>query len=1023
MRIDAGGSVSNYVPPQPAPQTYTAQASDSVTSVAQKYQVTPEELARANSISVTTGLHANQVLTLPPNAVQPAKDDSAPKPQTPAQKTDAAIAAYNAAVTARNNTMQSLPHSAGLRQELSSTITAANTAVDQAKTAMDQAISDEISGQITSRNAGVPPDFRTPTDQLITEFGQNILQRHQGDTAVQSDISASINDYRVKSTADALIPSFTGDWSAADKLKQITLQGQSPEVINAVLANPQVQSWINQAAQDIGQPYNGTKPEDAYWSIDKATQAAGNLQSATDGMPPELATAVTQASMPTIQKIAQLQLTGAGCLVPFDTVQSVLANLGSSDQANAVIQQTAEAYASNPGAVGSLTRGDGDQLESSILASPGYGSAGNPNFAIAFGNALQERGRTQEANAAFDAGAKGVQDYLANNGGSPLKAYEAAHSAADEKDQKLAQLLAQSGPLTYDQKQAFIKAYRNDPDNADAYKADAEAAKTLATYMQNNQASLVFAAGHNQDAAKQLYTMMQDVSQSGQGKTALQFAGYVQNDAAASKAFSKFSDYQSTFLPDAVKSAQGELLIEDNGDTKMAGSDLLKLADPVFKGRNGWNQVKEGFEALSNGDTKAFDAAKFAEGYKEMGVGGKVWAAAGITVDSLNGANADQVSEMINAFSMAGGDVSEVGTGVLQVMADAGRFGAFNASAEAMAKLGAKFVPGLAVVASTSAFAADFNAAKNNPNSAIGAFSALAMAGDVISVMGSFMENFPITSVAGEVVTGIGTLISAPFELVAHVLEGNKEQHEFQEEQVKYLEAAGIEKDTAETLAKDGSALSTFTQQLGLDTNPSKDGLNQAEEILMTHPEVFNQGTNYTQGITDLVKACQIKPADVNDFLTALAKDDPNYVTTFYNQRTMASNPATPLTNAAQLVDRIGSGGFANAKAFVQSHAPDVFSADGNARREADYGYELLTSQQPDQVGNLLKGNHDAAYQAEIINIMKNNGTLSTWIQQVGSGGYGYNGWSQAAVSAVQNAQSAGVLSAGQAQQYIGELG
>ena len=335
MRIDGGGDTSNYIPTTPAPQTYTAQANDSVPSVAQKYQVTPEELARSNGISVNTQLHQNQILILPAHATQPSKDDPAPTPQTPAQKTDAAIAAYEAAVNGTDDTTRNAPHNGALRQDLHT------WDVNHAKTAMDQAISDEIGGQIASRNAGVPPDFRTSADQLITEFGQNILQRHQDDAAAQPDISASIGDYRVKATADALIPSFSGGWSAADKLKRIILQGQPPEVVNAVLADPRVQSWINQAAQDIGQPYNGSKPDEASWDIDKATQAAGNLQSATDGMPPELATAVTQASLPTIQKISQLQLGYMGSQVPFDTVHGVLSSLGDSPQAQSVIDQAA----------------------------------------------------------------------------------------------------------------------------------------------------------------------------------------------------------------------------------------------------------------------------------------------------------------------------------------------------------------------------------------------------------------------------------------------------------------------------------------------------------------------------------------------------------------------------------------------------------------------------------------------------------------------------------------------------------
>lgn len=1011
----SSGSSAPYVAPPPPPPSYKVQPHDTVQSIAQAYSVTPEELARTNGIATSTALTPGQTLTLPANAVPPPPKEQLPSDQSLQQKTSAAVSAYQTAVQQSKQALQNAPHNAGIRSDIAQSEA---SPVDSAQQAMNTAIQNEIAGEIANRNNGVPAQFRTPTSQLIDSFGQAIVQRYQGDPTTQSAVSAGVTNYK----ANTLISAVPDKGSAHDKLQSLStqLQGQPQDVVDQVLADSRVQGWIQAEANQVAQPYANVQPDNVAYAQDQANQAADQLYTATNGLSPTLATAVTQASMPTIQNIAQLQLGGAGSMVPFDTVQSVLASLGNSDQANSVMQQAAEAYA-NLGTASFLTRGGASsELEQSILDSPGYGAAGNPSFAIALGQALQQRGMTTQANAAFDAGAQGVQDYLANNGGSPLKAYDAAHSAAEQKDQKLAQLLAQSGPLTYAQEQSFIKAYRSDPDNAKAYQADADAAKTLASYMQNNQASLIYAAGHNPAAAKQLYSAMQDVAQSGQGETALKFAGYVNNDAAASKAFSQFSDYQSTFLPDAVKSAEGQLLVENGGDTKMAGSELLELADPVFKGHAGWNLVKEGFQAMSEGDTKAFSAASFAEGYKEMGASGKAWAIAAVTVDSLNGANAGQLNEMINAFSMAGGDVSEVGTGVLQVMADAGKFGAYNATAEAMAKLGARFVPGLAMVASTTAFASDFEAAKDNSGSATGAVYALAMAGDMISVIGSFMENFPPAAIAGEVVNGIGTIISAPFELVGHLLEGNKEQQEFQEEQVKYLQAAGISnKDEAEAMAKDGGAINAFAQQAGL--NPQ-----QAQQILMAHPEAFDQGTAYTQPVINLLKACQIKPADADGFLSALAKDNPNYVNVLFNMSTAPGyNSATPLVNNANLVNMIGGGGYANAKAYVQSHAPDVFSADGNARRQADYDYELALSSgamQQSEIGNLLKSNSNAAYQAEIINIMKSNGSLNHWVQQIGAQ-YAYNGWPQAAIGAIQNAQGAGVLSASQAQQYITELG
>lgn len=1003
------------VPQPPQPTSYTVQPHDTVQSIAQAYGVTPEELARSNGLAVTTELAPGQTLSMPGDAVPPSPSQSAPSNPTLQQNTDAAVTAYQNAVQQAKLALQNAPHNAGIREDISRS---GDDQINSAQQALNAAIQDEIAGEIAHRNNGVPAQFCTPADQLTNSFSQAILQRYQGNPAAQSAISTGITNCK----ADIAVASSSGGANATDNLQSLgdKLKGQSPDVINQALSDSRVQGWIHDEANQIAQPYANVPQEQLEGAVDQGTQAMTRLQAATQNLPPALASAITQASMPTIQKVSQLSINQVGGAVPFDTLQNVLAKLGNGDEAKAVIQQAADVYA-NLGAASGLVRRDSadGQLEESILQAPDYGAAGNPNFAIALGNALQERGLNDLAKAAFDSGAHGVQEYLANSDSSPLKQYDAAHSAAEQKDQKLAQLIAQSGPMTNDQEQAFIKAYRSDPDNAKAYQADAAAAKTLATYMQDNQASLVFAAGRNPAAAQQLYGAMKDLAQSGQGEAALRLAGYVDNDAAASKAFNQFSDYHTTFETEAVQAAAGQLLVENGGDTKAAGTQLLQLADPVFKGRAGWNQVKEGFQAMADGDTNAFSAASFAQGYKEMGASGKAWAIAAVTVDSLNGANAEKVSEMINAFSLAGGDVSEVGTGVLKVMADAGKFGTYNATADVMAKLGARFVPGLGVIASTTAFASDIDAATKNAGSATGAVYALAVAGDVVSVLGSFMENFPLTAVPGEIVNGIGTVMAAPFELVGHILEGNKEQQEFQEEQVKYLQAAGIDKEGAEAMAKDGGAINTFAHQLGLSPQ-------QAQQILADHPEAFDQGTPQTQALINVAKACQIQPGDADGFLAALAKDDPNYVDRFYNQMIAPGyTTATPLTNSANLVSMIDQGGFTNARAYVQSHAAQVFSPDGYAQRQAGRDYETALSmgaQQQVQIGNMLRSNHDAAYQTEMISIMKNNGTLDNWVRQISTQDPGV-GWSQAGIAAIRNAQNAGVLSANQAQQYISELG
>ena len=137
--VDAGSSV-RYVPPAnpPAPPPHIVKPQETVASVAKTYQVTPEELARTNHITVDTQLTPGQQLQLPPNAVQPAQTDAAPAtPATPAAKTDAAIKAYQQAVQDRTDATRNMPQNGALRQEIRQ---GADDAVNKARTAMDQAM-------------------------------------------------------------------------------------------------------------------------------------------------------------------------------------------------------------------------------------------------------------------------------------------------------------------------------------------------------------------------------------------------------------------------------------------------------------------------------------------------------------------------------------------------------------------------------------------------------------------------------------------------------------------------------------------------------------------------------------------------------------------------------------------------------------------------------------------------------------------------------------------------------------------
>lgn len=784
-------------PPKPEQKTYVVQPGDTVESIAAQHHVTPQALASANDVAhyasspAANGyrtqyqaLPAGMELVLPPAEVAPDRTDAA---HTPQQKTDAAAKAYQQALKDRDQAMRDAPPDMGMRSVILKT---ENAHVADARAAFDAAVQAEIDGKVADATVGVPPQYQTPAAQLAKTYGDQIVARYADDANLQAAAQTVAHTAQVKATADSLIPGFAGPWTAAEKLQQIDLQGQPQEVVDAVLSDPRVQQWIKQAAADIGKPYEGVGSGNLPGAYRQADAAAKALAAATGNMSPQLTAAVVQASMPTIQKIAQLQ--SSNDILPFDSVYAVLSRVGDDAQGKAAMAQAAQAFADNA-----------DRLPMNFANAPEgvVANAASLNtdarFALALADAFRENGDPATAARVEQAAAAGIGEGLKYQGDGPKAAYEKAHAAAQDKDKHLAELLAKAGPLTKQQTEAYIKAYREDPDNAKVYKADAEAAAHLGSWMKANQRALLFAAGNDPEAAKQLYGMLQDLAQSGQGATALQFAGDIKNDPKAAAAFAKFSDYQADFLPKALTSAQGQLLLESDGNTKEAGNKLLELADPLFKGKDGWDAVRENYARLANGETKAFNAAQFADGYRKMGAAGKAWAVASIMTSTLNGANAGEVSDLIASFATAGANTDGLATGAAQALADAGRLGRFTESAATFAKFASRFVPALGVVASSAAFASDFGkAVDGNPAYAI------ALAGDVFSIIGGVLETTGIGEVPGAIVTGIGAVLSAPFELVGGIIDGNKEAKAFAQEEEKYLKQVGEDDTTSKAMAE-----------------------------------------------------------------------------------------------------------------------------------------------------------------------------------------------------------------------------
>ncbi|WP_158244293.1 hypothetical protein [Trinickia dabaoshanensis] len=873
-----------------------------------------------------------------------------------------------------DDTMRNAPRNAALRQDLLA------WHGDEAEAALDKAIESELSDPAAKSSGNALP-------------GQDILQRYSTDPVAR------------------------------------------PAIIRALLADPSVKNWINQAAQNVAKPYQGADAASIAEEPERARDAAQRLQASIAGLPPELAAAVTQASLPTIEDIAKVKLPAGEAA--FETLQDVLSSIGDGPQAQSIIDEVAGYYTKDYGAVNVLAGHDGSQgvlAQSIVDAANGNGGKIDMRFARSLADQLDGSSSNKLRDMAQpirNAAADGLQNYLAS-GKSPLGAYNRAQEKAAETTAHLRDLLKQAGALTPEQQQNFIKAYMSAPANADVYKNEAQAAKNLADYMNANRDNLIYAAGQTQDSAKQLYECLKDLTYTGQGTTALSFIGSINNDPAASKALGALPGYTGNFLDDTIASAEGELLVEKNGDSASAADALLQLAEPIFKEARGWNNLKKSFKAASEikGDANASDVEKLSDGIKQMGNGRRGFAIASILGRSVSGASADGIKSMEGALGNAGVATDELSAGALRFSADAATFGSYIRNS-AVGSSVSKFMPGVGVIMNARAAWGDANKAVSDP------LYAGAVVGDVIALVGSGLSAFLPTEVLGQALTGLGAVISAPLEWIGGAIDSSKKESALKAETKKYLLQAD-DMTVADERKNQGRLDRTRMpdQTDGLDdktidalVNSDPDQIKALESLNMSpseiqtlgeaHPELL-QTSSKSDFLVDLAKIGGTQGAEVTGLADAYEKDNPRIA------GILADRPSgAPLTSddKNQFLHLI-SQNYPNTKAYLQVIDPDLVSPEADARRKADADFEAqLEAQGPfsdQQIGGLLKHNSDAAYQAEFISRLQQSQDLDRWVRSISQDD---NGLPEAAKSAIQAAAKAGVFSSpDEANKYLNEL-
>ncbi|MGO1073787.1 hypothetical protein [Lysobacter sp. CA199] len=757
----------------------------------------------------------------------PAEQPAAPQP-TPAQRTDQALKNYQAAITQRDKAVQD----AEGMHEKAETLKTEQAKISEAKRELDAAIAAEIGPQVDQAQAGVPGQFRRPTGELVNSYGNVILQRHANEPAVQAVLKQSIGDYQAARRADELIPTFHGDITPKDKFDSLKafLKGEPPEVVAKVMQDPRVQQWVKDAGAWVAEPLNGVDKGAGNFQA-KAAESAQRLADTVEGLPPELATQIAKESFPTIEKIAAMPTVYRGDAIttpkgPFENMSRVVGALGDTPLNQSLRQDIAKAY----------LKSDDVKYEGFVGTVLKATSAGaNPALAIELASQLKAEGRGDFADNILKVAADGALNHL-NRPDGPKAQFDKAHQASVDKDTRLAELLAKSGPLTTEQQTAFIKAYRNDPENQKVYKAEAEAAKTLADELKVNKEALLFAAGRNPEAAQKLYDSMKALKDSGQGAVALEFTVAIQKDpsSAVAQAFNKFGDFNGDFTEQVIAAAAGQLLANHNGDPKGAFAELKEMIDPLLplaKSIPGVLNLKDGIEAVKLASEGRFDRlAQLTANYEKLPPALRGLGAAGVVFGAASGSAGlkdGDYAKAVNGFAAAGHAGAKTLAAATKSLADAGKLAAYGDSALSFASFSSKLAPGLGIVASAAS-------AVSNGGKLFGgdASYAVSFAGDVISVLGGALEYTVVLAPVGLIVQGIGALVG----LVGGLIVGHAKEEAFKNEQNKYLEAAGISNDsTRKALIDSDPEQVKNLQALGLSNDQIQDLATNYPQLLESH--------------------------------------------------------------------------------------------------------------------------------------------------------------------------------------------
>ncbi|WP_426756336.1 hypothetical protein [Myxococcus sp. Y35] len=447
--------------------------------------------------------------------------------------------------------------------------------------------------------------------------------------------------------------------------------------------------------------------------------------------------------------------------------------------------------------------------------------------------------------------------------------YEAAQEEARKRDEWLAQQLADMGDLlTEEQKQAYINAYRNDPENKAVYDDLEAKAARLAEVVQAN-ASVMEAAAYAdpQGDGAALRKALELLADSSHAAVALEMGARYLADPTSpmGQVVAHWGDFETKVLEKGIANATAQLLADEDPETAFAR--LQELLEPLQNAKGpaatAYRDLKDGLEAIQQARAGNYDRlTQLAQRWDSASPLMRGLAVAGVAFGAVSAIAAGREGDfagMLQGLASAGERGAQLTAGVLQSMSIVGE-------ASRAASFAAKLAPALGLVANATALGIHLNqfAQEQNPGYLIAAF------GDAVGVLGSVLELTPAAPV-GFVVSGIGAAISAIGELTVAPFEAAK----LNDARKRYLEAIGVSPELSQVLRDaDPERIEELRHELGISAE-------DVQALAVQMPSLLTEGTNnglYFDPVVEMFKAYGIHGDDAYALLSTMGNgnEDPS---------------------------------------------------------------------------------------------------------------------------------------------------